>query len=54
MDSKGIQLVLRIESTKEYPEIHSYFIGIKDVYALQCMCTELKKQLQKNSENIMD
>ena len=33
-------------------KVDENFIGIKDVYALQCMCTELKKQLQQKEKSI--
>ena len=33
-------------------KVDENFIGIKDVYALQCICTELKKQLQQKEKSI--
>lgn len=33
-------------------KVDENFIGIKDIYALQCMCTELKKQLQQKEKSI--
>ena len=33
-------------------KVDDKFIGIKDIYVLQCICSELKKQLQQKEKSI--
>ena len=33
-------------------KVDDKFIGIKDIYVLQCICSELKEQLQQKEKSI--